>query len=110
MDVNPGVSPILPSSTSSTSTESAGEPRIRAALTCGDAEEAFKWKGLEAAGMRSWLPNEEIESPNGKMHISRGGPLLHLGDRVVAAYSVPDRRPGAAAERSSGRADYHLRP
>ena len=87
-----------------------GRTKIRAALTCGDAEEAFKWKGLEAAGMRSWLPNEEIESPNGKMHISRGGPLLRLDDRLIAAYSVSDRRPGAAAERSSGYAHYNLCP
>ena len=38
-------------------------------------EEAFKAKALEAAGNAKLVPNEELESLNAKMHVSRGGQL-----------------------------------
>ena len=38
-------------------------------------EEAFKQKALEAAGHAKLVPNEELESSNAKMHVSRGGQL-----------------------------------
>jgi hypothetical protein len=40
-------------------------------------EEACKQKALEAAGNAKLVPNEEIESFNAKMHVSRGGQLTH---------------------------------
>jgi Protein of unknown function (DUF2934) len=39
-------------------------------------EEAFK----EAAGNAKLVPNEELESLNAKMHVSRGGQLTPFGD------------------------------
>ena len=38
-------------------------------------EEAFKEKALEAAANAKLVPNEELESLNAKMHVSRGGQL-----------------------------------
>ena len=43
-------------------------------------EEAFKAKALEAAGNAKLVPNEELESLNAKMHVSRGGQLTQYGD------------------------------
>ena len=43
-------------------------------------EEAFKEKALEAAGNAKLVPNEELESLNAKMHVSRGGQLTPYGD------------------------------
>jgi hypothetical protein len=43
-------------------------------------EEAFKQKALEAAGNAELVPNEELESLNAKMHVSRGGQLTPYGD------------------------------
>jgi hypothetical protein len=43
-------------------------------------EEAFKRKALEAAGHAKLVPNEELESLNAKMHVSRGGQLTQYGD------------------------------
>jgi hypothetical protein len=43
-------------------------------------EEAFKQKALEAAGNAKLVPNEELESLNAKMHVSRGGQLTPYGD------------------------------
>jgi hypothetical protein len=43
-------------------------------------EEAFKEKALEAAGNAKLVPNEELESLNAKMHVSRGGQLTPFGD------------------------------
>jgi hypothetical protein len=37
-------------------------------------EEAFKEKALEAAAHAKLVPNEELESLNTKMHVSRGRP------------------------------------
>ena len=49
-------------------------------------EEAFKQKALEAAANAKLVPNEELESLNAKMHVSRGGQLTPYGDphRVLA--------------------------
>jgi Protein of unknown function (DUF2934) len=43
-------------------------------------DEAFKQKALEAAGNAKLVPNEELESLNAKMHVSRGGQLTPYGD------------------------------
>src|SRR5580658_6518235 len=43
-------------------------------------EEAFKEKALEAAANAKLVPNEELESLNAKMHVSRGGQLTPYGD------------------------------
>ena len=43
-------------------------------------EEAFKEKALEAAANAKLVPNEELESLNAKMHVSRGGQLTPFGD------------------------------
>jgi hypothetical protein len=43
-------------------------------------EEAFKQKALEAAGNAKLVPNEELESLDAKMHVSRGGQLTPYGD------------------------------
>ena len=43
-------------------------------------DEAFKEKALEAAGNAKLVPNEELESLNAKMHVSRGGQLTPFGD------------------------------
>jgi hypothetical protein len=43
-------------------------------------DEAFKQKALEAAAHAQLVPNEELESLEAKMHVSRGGPLLPYGD------------------------------
>ena len=43
-------------------------------------EDAFKEKALEAAGNAKLVPNEELESLNAKMHVSRGGQLTPYGD------------------------------
>jgi hypothetical protein len=43
-------------------------------------EEAFKQKALEAAGNAKLVPNEELDSLNAKMHVSRGGQLTPYGD------------------------------
>src|SRR5208283_4008804 len=43
-------------------------------------EEAFKQKALEAAAHAKLVPNEELESLNAKMHVSRGGRLTSYGD------------------------------
>jgi hypothetical protein len=43
-------------------------------------EEAFKRRRLEAAGNAKLVPNEELESLNAKMHVSRGGQLTPYGD------------------------------
>jgi hypothetical protein len=45
-----------------------------------EAEEAFKEKALEAAGNAKLVPNEELDSLNAKMHVSRGGQLTPYGD------------------------------
>ena len=45
-----------------------------------DDDEAFKQKALEAAGHAKLVPNEELESLNAKMHVSRGGQLTPYGD------------------------------
>jgi Protein of unknown function (DUF2934) len=45
------------------------------------ADEAFEQKALEAAGHAKLVPNEELESLNAKMHISRGGQLSPYGDQ-----------------------------
>jgi Protein of unknown function (DUF2934) len=37
-------------------------------------------KALEAAGNAQLVPNEELESLNAKMHVSRGGQLTPFGD------------------------------
>ena len=49
--------------------------------------EAFKEKALEAAGNAKLVANEELESLNAKMHVSRGGQLTPYGDShgVLAA-------------------------
>ena len=47
-----------------------------------DEEEAFKQKALEAAGHAKLVPNQELESLNAKMHVSRGGQLTPYGDRL----------------------------
>jgi hypothetical protein len=43
-------------------------------------EEAFKEKALEAAGNAKLVPNEELDSLNAKMHVSRSGQLTPYGD------------------------------
>ena len=43
-------------------------------------DEAFKQKALEAAGNAKLVPNEELESLNAKMHVSRSGQLAPYGD------------------------------
>jgi hypothetical protein len=43
-------------------------------------EEAFERKALEAAAHAKLVPNEELESLNAKIHVSRSGPLLPYGD------------------------------
>jgi Protein of unknown function (DUF2934) len=43
-------------------------------------EEPFKQKALEAAANAKLVPNEELESLNAKMHVSRGGQLTPYGD------------------------------
>ena len=43
-------------------------------------EDAFKEKALEAAGNAKLVPNEELDSLNAKMHVSRGGQLTPYGD------------------------------
>jgi hypothetical protein len=43
-------------------------------------EEAFKQKALEAARNAKLVPNEELESLDAKMHVSRGGQLTPYGD------------------------------
>src|ERR1700729_895390 len=43
-------------------------------------EQAFKEKALEAAGNAKLVPNDELDSLNAKMHISRGGQLIPFGD------------------------------
>ena len=43
-------------------------------------EEPFMEKALEAAANAKLVPNEELESLNAKMHISRGGQLTPYGD------------------------------
>jgi hypothetical protein len=50
------------------------------AISSRDEEEAFKQKALEAAGHAKLVPNEELESLNAKMHVSRGGQLTPYGD------------------------------
>jgi hypothetical protein len=49
-------------------------------LAPASEEEAFKVKALEAAGNAKLVPNEELESLNAKMHVSRGGQLTPYGD------------------------------
>jgi hypothetical protein len=44
------------------------------------AEEAFKEKALEAAANAKLVPNEELDSLNAKMHVSRSGRLTQYGD------------------------------
>jgi Protein of unknown function (DUF2934) len=43
-------------------------------------EEAFKQKALEAAANAKLVPNEELESLDARMHVSRGGQLTPFGD------------------------------
>jgi Protein of unknown function (DUF2934) len=43
-------------------------------------EEPFKQKALEAARNAKLVPNEELESLDAKMHVSRGGQLTPYGD------------------------------
>ena len=43
-------------------------------------EQAFKEKALEAAGNAKLVPNEELDSLNAKMHVSRSGQLTPYGD------------------------------
>ena len=43
-------------------------------------EEAFKHKALEAAAHAKLVPDEELESLNARMHVSRGGQLTPYGD------------------------------
>src|SRR5271157_3230217 len=43
-------------------------------------EEPFKQKALEAAAHAKLVPNQELESLNAKMHVSRGGQLTPYGD------------------------------
>src|SRR5580693_8495087 len=43
-------------------------------------EDAFKEKALEAAGNAKLVPNEELDSLNAKMHVSRSGQLTPYGD------------------------------
>jgi Protein of unknown function (DUF2934) len=43
-------------------------------------EQAFKEKALEAAGNAKLVPNDELESLDAKMHVSRGGQLTPFGD------------------------------
>ena len=43
-------------------------------------EDAFKEKALEAAGNARLVPNEELDSLNAKMHVSRSGQLTPYGD------------------------------
>ncbi len=43
-------------------------------------EEAFKQKALEAAANAKLVPNEELQSLNARMHVSRGGQLTPFGD------------------------------
>jgi hypothetical protein len=45
-----------------------------------EEEGAFKHKALEAAANAKLVPNEELESLNAKMHVSRGGQLTPYGD------------------------------
>src|SRR5271166_5994534 len=43
-------------------------------------EEAFKRKALEAAANAKLVPNQELETLNAKIHVSRGGQLTPYGD------------------------------
>jgi Protein of unknown function (DUF2934) len=43
-------------------------------------EEAFKQKALEAAAHAKLVPNEELNSLDAKIHVSRGGQLTPYGD------------------------------
>jgi Protein of unknown function (DUF2934) len=45
-----------------------------------EEEGAFKHKALEAAANAKLVPNEELDSLNAKMHVSRGGQLTPYGD------------------------------
>jgi Protein of unknown function (DUF2934) len=42
----------------------------------------FKKKALEAAANAHLLPNEELEILTAAVHVSRGGPLEPMGDRL----------------------------
>jgi hypothetical protein len=46
-------------------------------------EDAFKEKALEAAGNARLVPNEELDSLNAKMHVSRSGQLTPYGVRTA---------------------------
>ena len=43
-------------------------------------EDAFKQKALEAAAHAKLVANEELDSLNARMHVSRGGQLTPYGD------------------------------
>lgn len=45
-----------------------------------EEEGAFKHKALEAAANAKLVPNEELDSLNAKMHVSRSGQLTPYGD------------------------------
>jgi hypothetical protein len=45
-----------------------------------EEEGAFKQKALEAAANAKLVPNEELDSLDAKMHVSRGGQLAPYGD------------------------------
>ena len=45
-----------------------------------EEEGAFKHKALVAAANAKLVPNEELDSLNAKMHVSRGGQLTPYGD------------------------------
>src|SRR5580698_2539839 len=57
-------------------------------------DHAFKDKALEAAGNAKLVPNDELESLDAKMHVSRGGQLTPFGDPH-----------GVLAETQAGRPD-----
>jgi hypothetical protein len=48
--------------------------------TPAEEEDANKQKALEAAANAKLVPNEELESLDAKMHVSRGGQLTPFGD------------------------------
>jgi hypothetical protein len=63
-------------------------------------EEAFKQKALEAAGNAKLVPNEELESLDAKMHVSRGGQLTPYGDpHGVLGGDQGGSRPGRSRAR-----------
>jgi hypothetical protein len=66
-------------------------------------KEAFKEKALEPAAKANLVSNEELDSLNAKMHVSRGGQLTPYGDPhgVLAETKAGDKIIRLHAKRST---------